>query len=318
MRIGEQLRKYILSFPDEAADGRPVLEEAKLAEIGKWFAGAAALLVGLFGYLGMQGGTLDRVLRLYPSESLLTFCLVGAALLGAMLGSAIRDGYRLRLHAFVLGILALLLLVAWSLPDLHSASVLSLPLYYTYGAYASLFLLAVLTWRSRISLRAATLVTSVVLLTAGGYAGSKLSVLSKLAERRVPSVTVAVRPHEKNYMVQLRVRASELSDSQWVALEVSYDDTVSSLRLDPTALGELDSQAEVPVPETADQVLVSSQLCDITCDNQPIIENAALVLPPPAPSGTAESSIDAAMEASPALDQHRHTNVHTPSKRRGD
>jgi hypothetical protein len=320
MHLGERLRRYVLSLPDEAADNLPLLDEAKLAELGKWFGAAITLLAGVFGFLGMQGGALDRMLRLYPSEAMLTFFVVVAALLCSILGPAVRDGYRLRLHVFALGILGFLWLVAWSLPNLHSARTLAFPLHYAYGVYAALFVFAALTWRFRISLRGATFVAGVVLLTAGICAGVKLSVLSKLGERPAPSVSVSVQPRDHQYIVQLRVRASALTDNQWVALEVAYDENVSTLRLDPNALGELDSQAEVPVPQTAGQVIISSQLCDTTCDNQPVVENAALTLPEPTTS-TTETTINAATspntEPTRDLDPPRHPRT-TPSKRRTD
>ena len=300
MRMGERLRRYVLSLPGEAAaDGLPVLEEARLAELGKWFGGAVTLLAGLFGFLGMQGGALDRMLRLYPSESMLTFCLIGAAVLCSMLGPAIREGYRLRLHVFVLGILGFFGLVAWSLPNLHGRHALSFPLYYAYGVYAALVVFALLTWRFRISLRGATFVAGIALLTAGTYSSVKLSVLSKLTDGRVPSVNVSVLPRDHGYAVQLRVRASALTDSQWVALKVSCDETISTLRLDPDELGELDSQAEVPVPELTSQVLISSQLCDTTCDDRAVIENAALTLPTAKPASTTETTLNAATSPSP-------------------
>lgn len=316
MHIGERLRRYVLSLPDEAGDGLPLIDEAKLAELGKWFGAAITLLAGVFGFLGMQGGALDRMLRLYPSEAMLTFFVVVAALLCSILGPAVRDGYRLRLHVFVLGILGFLWLVAWSLPNLHSARTLAFPRHYAYGVYAALFVFAALTWRFRISLRGATFVAGVVLLTAGICAGVKLSVLSKLSERPAPSVNVAVQPRDHQYIVQLRVRASALTDNQWVALEVAYDENVSTVRLDPNARGVLDSQTEVPVPLTAGQVIISSQLCDTTCDNQPVVENAALALPEQTTS-TTEATINAATEPKDDLDQPRHPRT-APSKRRTD
>jgi|GEM_PF-6120326 hypothetical protein len=318
MHIGERLRRYVLSLPDEAADSLPLLDEAKLAELGKWFGAAITLLAGVFGFLGMQGGALDRMLRLYPSESMLTFCLIGAALLCSMLGPAIRDGYRLRLHVFVLGILGFLLLVAWSLPNLNNTRTQLFPQYYAYSVYAALMVFAVVTWRFRISLHGATFVAGVALLTAGIYSGIKLSVLSKLTESRVPSVNVSVKPHENKYLIQVRVRASALTDKQWIALEVAYDENVSTLRLDPNELGELDSQAEVPVPQSAGQVIISSQLCDTTCDNQLVVENAALTLPEETTS-TTETTINAATspstESTRDLDQPHHPRTN-PSKRR--
>lgn len=280
MNLRDRLRAYVITLPGEASESTPLLDENKLSEFGKWIGGALTLLAGTLGFLGMQGGALDRMLRLYPRESMLTFCIIAAAVLCALLGPAVREGYRLRFHVLILGLLGAALVTAYMLPNMSQPGVPAHPFvpYLSRTVFWVLGICAVLTWRARISLRGAAFVIAVALLTFGTYASVKLSVLSKLSGRSLPSVSVSVQRNGRDYIVQSHVRVSALSSGQHVRLKLSHGADSSWVRFDPNGVGEIDNQADVPVPDTASTVSVSSQVCDSACDSRGEIENAVIAL----------------------------------------
>jgi len=228
----------------------------------------------------MQGGALDRMLRTYPGESMATFCLVCAAVLCAVLGPVVREGYRLRLQVLVLGVLALALVVAYTLPNIprDPGRVFPLAGYYARFVYCLLGIAAFVPYRSRISLRGASLVAGAALMMCGVYAGVKLSVLSKLTGRVTPTVSVELQPGGRDYVMQVHVRASALASGQYVLLELSYAKRRSWMRFDPDGLGQVDDQLSVPIVDGGGSVSVRSQVCATTCDGVAWIENAAISL----------------------------------------
>jgi hypothetical protein len=280
----DKWRRALVSRPGEQPTVHPLIDEVRLGELAKWIAGAMTLLAALLTFLGMQGGALDRMLRRFPAESMLTFCLVGASVVIGVLSPAIREGFRLRLSALVVGIGIVAAAVAYALPNIPAQSV---GLRFAYPVYLLLGLASVLSWRTFLAMRGAVLVVGLAMLTMGTYAAVKLSILSKSARSDVPQVSASVQRVGGEYLMQTRVRASTLHPGQYVVLEVDQGAQHSWLRCDPDEYGHIDETFVLPATAEGTSkpasVHLAARLCNADGSDATRVDKGVLAWTPNSP-----------------------------------
>jgi hypothetical protein len=265
MQILQNIRDWMVAQPE--GDTASVVDDSKLPTLATWMAGAFTLLASLLTFFGIKEGLLDRILRTYPRQSLLIFCLIGLSVLAGVVAPVLRVGWRVRAVVVLFGVGILATLVGLALPDFAPGSDRWFASVAVILSAALAGVLILLLWQAMIPVIAAALAVGLASLAFGLYGAVKLSVESK-ANPEEPVITARISGVPTDRILDVTVTAAKLEDNEHLAVVVaaSSEDRsnheIGRARVYPDAAGSINKTIYFGIPnERLTELSVRSREC---------------------------------------------------------